>query len=128
VEDVEVLDAAPEVEEIATTGGSYTRTAPGAFAPLLNAPDVLVINVHIPYEGEIDGTDTFVPYNEVEGAAALPTDRSARIAVYCRSGAMSTEAAGTLVRLGYTDVWELGGGMHAWVSSGRSLVGTDATS
>lgn len=86
VEDVEVLDAAPEVEEVPTTGGSFIRSAPGAFAPLLDAPDVVVINVHVPYEGEIEGTDAFVPYNEVEGAAALPTDRLARIAVYCRSG------------------------------------------
>lgn len=124
VEDVEVLDATPEVAVVPTADGSFTRAAPGAFAPLLDAPDVVVINVHVPYEGEIEGTDASVAYHEIEGAAALPTDRSARIAVYCRSGAMSTEAAGTLVALGYTDVWELGGGMQAWDRSGRSLVGT----
>lgn len=36
---------------------------------------------------------------------------------------MSTQAAGTLVALGYTDVWELGVGRYAWDRSGRSLVG-----
>jgi rhodanese-related sulfurtransferase len=126
VDDVQVLDAAPEIEQIAASGGSYTRAAPGAFAPLLDAPDTLVINVHIPYEGEIEGTDASVPYDKVEGAAILPTDGSARIAVYCRSGVMSTQAAAKLVELGHTDVWELEGGMHAWDRSGRSLVGTDA--
>jgi rhodanese-related sulfurtransferase len=43
------------------------------------------------------------------------------IAVYCRSGTMSAEAARTLVRLGYTDVWDLGGGMLAWEKAGFPL-------
>lgn len=126
VEALEVLDATPEIETIPTAEGSFTRAAPGAFAPLLDSPAVLVVNVHTPYEGEIEGTDAFIPYDAVENAVELPTDRTARIAVYCRSGAMSTQAAATLVALGYTDVWELGGGMHAWDASGRSLAHAEA--
>jgi rhodanese-related sulfurtransferase len=36
---------------------------------------------------------------------------------------MSTEAAQTLVQLGYTNVWNLDGGMIAWENSGRPLPG-----
>lgn len=27
--------------------------------------DFILVNTHIPYEGEIDGTDIFIPYNEI---------------------------------------------------------------
>jgi rhodanese-related sulfurtransferase len=34
---------------------------------------------------------------------------------------MSNEAAQVLVQLGYTNVWNLDGGMVAWENSGRPL-------
>jgi len=35
---------------------------------------------------------------------------------------MSATAARTLVKLGYADVWNLGGGMIAWTQRGYPLV------
>ena len=82
-----------------------------------------LINVHIPYEGELPQTDTFIPYNEIEtNLDQLPTDKNARIVLYCRSGRMSTEAAQTLVNLGYTNVVEVDGGMHAWQTAGNEVI------
>ncbi len=52
----------------------------------------------------------------------LPADRSARIVLYCRSGSMSAIAARELVAAGYTDVWNLDGGMNAWQAQGYPLV------
>jgi len=76
-----------------------------------------------PYEGEIEGTDLFIPYNEIEATLdQLPTDKDARLVVCCCSGGMSAIAARTLVGLGYTDVWNLDGGMIAWQQVGYSLV------
>lgn len=94
------------------------------FAATIGESDTLTINVHVPYEGDIPGTDLSIPFDRIaEQSDRLPGDRGATIAVYCRSGPMSTTAAETLKSLGYTDVVELEGGMKAWRASGRPLIG-----
>ena len=104
-------------------GGSYTDVKAGGLARMLEKKDFPLINVHIPYEGEIAGTDLFLPFDQVEAKLAeLPADRSAKLVLYCRSGSMSVTAARALVRLGYTDVWNLDGGMIAWKQTGHPLV------
>lgn len=106
-----------------TSGGSYTDVSVEGLALLLEEKDFRLVNVHIPYEGEIEGTDQFIPFNEIEqNLDQLPADKEARIVLYCRSGSMSAQAAQTLVGLGYTDVWNLDGGMIAWENSGRPLL------
>lgn len=90
---------------------------------MLADDDVLVLNVHVPDEGSIAGTDAVIPYDEIrERATALPSDLDAPLAVYCKSGRMSAEAVTTLLDLGYTDVVELRGGMDAWTADGRELL------
>ena len=104
-------------------GGSYTDVSVEGLAALMAEEEFPLINVHIPYEGEIEGTDLFIPFNEIEQYVdQLPADKDARIVLYCRSGSMSGQAAQTLVNLGYTDVWNLDGGMIAWRNSGRTLL------
>ncbi len=84
-------------------------------------PSAVLVNVHIPYEGHLDGTDAFVPFDEIGTWQDLPADLNAPIALYCRSGNMSAQAADTLVDLGYTNVVDLDGGMNAWTAAGSQL-------
>lgn len=103
-------------------GGAYTSVSPERLAMMLRAKDFTLVNVHLPYAGEIEPTDAFIPYDQIaDGVAALPSAREAKIVVYCRSGRMSTIAAETLVRLGYANVFELGGGFDAWQAAGYPL-------
>jgi len=84
----------------------------------------LLINVHIPYQGELPQTNLFIPFNKIEqNLDRLPTDKSAEIVVYCRSGRMSAIAAKTLVKLGYTHVSNLKRGMRGWQQAGYPLLG-----
>ncbi len=85
--------------------------------------DVVLVNTHVPFEGNIPGTDFSIPYDEIERNLDRLPGEEARVVLYCRSGNMSTEAAKTLVGLGYTDVWELRGGMIAWEKAGFRLSG-----
>jgi len=104
-------------------GGTYTSIPPQQLATMLEAEDVVLVNVHVPYEGEIAGTDAFIPYDQVASRLAeLPADRTAPVVLYCRSGRMSTIAAQTLVGLGFTNIVELDGGFEAWRSAGYELV------
>jgi rhodanese-related sulfurtransferase len=101
----------------------WTNITPDQLAQMLQNKDFTLLNVKTPYMGEIDGTDLWIPYDQVAARASeLPADKGAKIVVYCRTGTTSAIAAQTLLNLGYTNVWNLEGGMTAWTASGRSLV------
>lgn len=104
---------------VAVPGGFYTNVSPAVLTQMLARKDFAFINVHVPYEGQIKGTDADIPYDQVEARIReLPVDRTAPIVLYCRSGTMSATAAETLVRLGYTRVFNLEGGFLAWQQAG----------
>lgn len=92
------------------------------FADRMTDPDAFVVNVHIPYEGELEGTDAFIPFDEIAGDPRLPADEDTEILLYCRSGNMSETATRTLEAEGYTDVAHLGGGMVEWSADGREVL------
>lgn len=113
----------PQATQAPTQGGAgYVNVRPAELAGMLKSKDFLLVNVHVPYEGELEGTDLFLPYDQVEAnLAKLPADKGAKIVLYCRSGSMSTTAAQLLVKLGYTNVRNLEGGMIAWKQAGFTV-------
>ncbi len=108
---------------VQTDGGAFTNISPQELKTMLAHKDFQFINTHIPYEGEIEPTDAFVPYDALdENLGKLPADKNAKIVLYCRSDRMSTLAAKELVKKGYTNLYNLAGGMVAWESAGFPLV------
>lgn len=109
-------------EKVPVDDGSYQNITAQELDFILKSKNFLFINVHIPFAGNIAGTDLSIAYDQVEkNHSQLPDDKSAKIVLYCRSGRMSAIAAEELVSLGYTNVWNLDGGMDAWVQAGYQL-------
>jgi phage shock protein E len=109
-------------EADSTTNGSYHNVTPTELHTMLKNKDFVFVNVHIPFAGNIPGTDLSIPYNEIQpNLSELPTDTNAKIVLYCSSGRMSEIAAEELASLGYTNVWNLQGGMVDWQQAGFEL-------
>jgi rhodanese-related sulfurtransferase len=104
-------------------GGQYLDILPQELKGMLEAKDFFFVNVHVPYEGEIEQTDAFVPFDQVTAKLSeFPQARGAKIVLYCRSGSMSAIAAREMVLAGYTDIYNLDGGFRAWAAAGYELI------
>jgi monothiol glutaredoxin len=76
-------------------------------------------------------TDAERALASIDGAVALDddgqrrleaTDRSARVVFMCHHGVRSRVAAEAALRKGFTDVWNLEGGIDAWSTEVDSAV------
>lgn len=103
----------------------FENTDPEGFAVLIADTTVVVLDVrtaeefkdgHIAYSLNIDvKKDDF----EKKALATLPKNKA--VAVYCRSGRRSANAAGLLAKKGYKCV-NLYGGILAWIESGKPVI------
>ncbi|RIL05638.1 MAG: molybdenum cofactor biosynthesis protein MoeB [Proteobacteria bacterium] len=77
----------------------------------------LLLDVREPDEfakARIDGAQ-LVPLGELEGRVGeLAAWKDRTVVVHCRSGARSARACKLLAQHGFTDVWNLAGGIDAW--------------
>lgn len=108
-------------EEVTVAGGSYKNVTPQELNTMLKDQDLVLINVHIPFAGNIAGTDQSIAYDEIEQNLSQLPGKDAKIVLYCRSGHMSQIAAEKLASLGYTSIWNLKGGMIEWEKQGFDL-------
>jgi phage shock protein E len=97
----------------------WTRLTSQELSEMMAAEDVYLVNVHVPYEGEIPGTDAHISYTDIASQLdQLPTTGEQKLVIYCRSGNMSTTAAQEMVDAGASGFYELEGGYTAWQAEG----------
>ncbi|TNE81854.1 MAG: rhodanese-like domain-containing protein [Bacteroidetes bacterium] len=86
--------------------------------PMLQDTNVVVIDVRTPGEvqsGYIEGADLFINLNGGSFEAEIAKlDKSKSYLVYCRSGGRSTTAANIMTQNGFTQVYNLNGGISSW--------------
>lgn len=115
---------APAVgDRVEVAGGAYWKVSVSDLQSMLDTDGrPLLVNTHIPYSGDIAGTDASIAFNVIaDHLDQLPADKDAPVALYCRSGPMSDRAATTLAGLGYTRVYSLEGGFNAWSAAGLPM-------
>lgn len=122
--DFRILNTA--VSSITTTSTYQTMTI-DEFANIVaeESDEYTIVNVHIPYEGEVAETDMSIAYNDIAALSSALPDKNAPIILYCRSGRMSEEASRALIEFGYTNLYDVPGGMNAWQNSGRDLLNAE---
>jgi rhodanese-related sulfurtransferase len=100
-------------------GSGWTLIDAQELNEMMAAEDVYLVNVHVPYEGEIPRTDANIPYTDIASRLdRLPAADDVKLVIYCRSGNMSGVAARALVDAGVTGFYELEGGYQAWQAAG----------
>lgn len=111
-------------DQVSVQGGEYTNISVADLQSILENKDFLFINVHVPFAGDIPNTDLSIPFDQIQqNVDKLPDEKDAKIVIYCRSGSMSSVSATELVKLGYTNIWNLEGGFNAWEQAGLPLEG-----
>ena len=111
----------PAVSDLAQNdAGVYQMTAE-QLAQAQEKQDLVLVNVHVPYAGDIPGTDLSIPYAEVTEKLDQLPGKDDVIVLYCLSGGMSDFASKELAALGYSQVYDVVGGMNAWEAAGFDL-------
>jgi phage shock protein E len=116
-------DAAPGAP--AAVGASVTDVDPAGFAALADDPGVTVLDVRTPGEfaaGHLPGAvniDSSAP-DFADAVSELPKDST--YLVYCQTANRSGVATDRMLDLGFTDVYDLQGGIVAWAEDGREIV------
>lgn len=122
--------AIPEPASLEVGAEAFPRNADGytditveQLAKLLGEQQELaLVNVHVPYAGDIAHTDASIPFDQIADHLDQLPGKDEPIVLYCRSGSMSTTAAKQLAELGYTKVMELEGGFSRWQAAGYDFV------
>jgi rhodanese-related sulfurtransferase len=106
--------------------GFYALKADAAAAMLTEkSPAIIDVRSQAEYDkdGYIEGA-TLIPFPEfLDNLGQLPAEQDAPILVYCASGHRGAMAMMALRMLGYTEVYNLNGGLGAWKAAGMPVAG-----
>ena len=117
------------------------KTEEGTSDAVEGNTEVIPISVERVYEIITSGEDYFIldvrnqdEYDEVhiEGAVLIPVDtlesrldelpKDKPIITYCKAGIRSANAAAILVENGFTQIYDMGGGITEWINKGYPTV------
>lgn len=111
------------ISNVGKLNGQVQLVDSTTFSKLAKDDKNFLVDVHTPKQTHIPGTDVLIPYNEIsKNIDKLPKDKSTPILVYCRSGNMSKSASEEISKLGYTNVYDLEGGINLYKESNAEVV------
>ncbi len=103
-------------------GAGYTTVdVPAAFDALSDDQTAQLLDVREPEEWAETGVPegaVLISLAEVESRAPAELDADRPVYVICRTGNRSRAASDILVRLGFSEVYNVDGGVVAWIDAG----------
>ncbi len=103
--------------------GKYTDISVAELSLIMKNKNFILINVNVPDEGDIPGTDISLPYNQMDkNLDKLPGGKPQKMVLYDKGGRDSALASAAMVKLGYTAIYNLVGGTDAWQAEGNNIV------
>ncbi|WP_410508788.1 rhodanese-like domain-containing protein [Methanosarcina hadiensis] len=104
---------------------------------MVEKDDVFVLDVRTPSEfnsSHVKGA-TLIPVTNASGSGLSPDNllearvdevpKNKKILVYCRSGHRSVSASKILINAGYEQVYNMEGGINAWIAAGYPVEGSE---
>lgn len=92
---------------------------------LTEKSNALILDVRTPEEfaaGHVKGAVNLNIYDAGFKTALTKLDKSKPVLVYCKAGGRSADAATQMQDLGFSEVYNFGGGMLAWANADKPMV------
>jgi rhodanese-related sulfurtransferase len=100
--------------------------APKDFADIMSkTTDYQLVDVRTPNEydmGHLEGAELINFMADSFESEISKLDKNKPVLVYCAVGGRSGQAASKLKKLGFTQIYDLNGGMNAWNASNMKVV------
>ena len=101
------------------------KVDPVEFSEVIAQPGVIILDVRTPEEFNAGHIANAININ-LEGSdfasEVSKLDKNATVAVYCRSGNRSAVATDQMAELGFTDMYDMQGGILDWEATGGPVV------
>jgi phage shock protein E len=104
---------------------STTNQSVGDFAKTISDESVVVLDVRTSGEFAAGHISNSINIDVETGEFANQVanlDKTKTYAIYCQSGRRSAIAASQMVKLGFTSLYNLNGGIGAWAGAGQTVV------
>ncbi len=108
-----------------STNEAIKKVDPVKFSEVIAQPGVIILDVRTPEEFNAGHITNAININ-LEGSdfssEVSKLDENATVAVYCRSGNRSGVATDQMAEIGFTDMYDMQGGIVDWEAAGGPVV------
>jgi phage shock protein E len=101
------------------------KVDPVEFSEVIAQPSVIILDVRTPEEFNAGHIANAININIADSnfsSEVSKLDKNATVAVYCRSANRSAVATNEMAELGFTDMYDMQGGIIDWEAAGGPVV------
>ena len=108
-----------------TSNEATKKVDPVEFSEVISEPGVIILDVRTPEEFNAGHIENAININVADSnfsSEVSKLDKNATVAVYCRSANRSAVATKEMAELGFTDMYDMQGGIIDWEAAGGPVV------